>query len=79
MLQVLLLHVLEEVPEHVMIIYYQFVYYSSMDVLWWELILVPFLYHLGHLGEVPWYRRSVVVDDQVVVADHILQKVCVVR
>ena len=31
--QVLLLHVLEEVPENVMVVNYQFVYYSSVDVL----------------------------------------------
>ena len=53
MFQVLLLHVLEEVPENVMVVNYQFVYYSSVDVLRWEFVLVALLDHLGHLCKMP--------------------------
>jgi hypothetical protein len=63
MLHVLLSNVLEKVTEHVVVIYYKLVYYRSVDVLTWELVLVALFYHLCHLCEVPRDSWSVVVDD----------------
>ena len=49
-----------------------------MDVLRWELVLVPFFYHLCHVGEVLRYSRRILVYYQEVVAYDVLQKSSIV-
>jgi hypothetical protein len=47
-------------------------------ILTWELVLIAFLYDLSHFSEVSGYIWCVLLDDEVVVANYILQKYSVV-
>ena len=78
MFGVLLLDMCKEMFEKGLIIHYQFVDDCAVDVLTWELVGVAFFYHFGHLSEVTRDGGSVLLDYQVVVANHVLQEKCVV-
>lgn len=69
---------LEKVSEQILVIDNKFVDNSSVDILRWEFILIALLYYLSHLSEMAGYCRGVIVDDQVVMTNHILQEVGVV-
>ena len=64
--------------EEILIVDYKLVDYCSVDILGWKLVLIPFFYYLSHFCEMTRYCRGVVIDDKVIVANHILQKVSVI-
>lgn len=62
----------EKVSEKSMVIYYQFVYYCSVDILRGELVLVTFFYYLSHFCEVTRDCRGVSFYYHVVVKAYVL-------
>ena len=62
-----------------MIVHYKLVYDSPMYVFAWEFVRIAFLDDFGHFSEVAGYLWSILLYDQIVMANNILQKSRIVR
>jgi hypothetical protein len=78
MLVIFGLDMIEEVLEQPRVVDNKLVKDGPVDVLTRELVLVTFLDDLGHLSEVSRNVGSVLSDDQVVMANYVLQKLSVI-
>ena len=75
---VLLLYVIEQMFEERRIIYYQLVNYRPVDILTGKLVLVTLFYDLGHFREVSRDCFGILVDYKSIMADYVLEELCVI-
>ena len=72
MFDVFLADVVEKMPEELVVIYNQLVYYSPVNVLTRELVLVALLDDLSHVCEVLGNSDCIRLNYKLVVEDYIL-------